>query len=494
MQWFAGLIAFLIGALILPVPAAAQSSGNDAEDADVDVPTLYLDQSARAVQYQLQRLSDAQLVAVDRTPHQAKYRPVYMALLTRPGMDRAYRREALAAVMCIDRASAAAVTIDALSKLDKAETETAAALTELLLAQPRHLLEKHRAVLAKAVQNADKADKPFALQAAFAGLMTADGAPDAAWTLASKNTRRRLALLRSVARLGHAPLKRALYSPIASLIDKTDQPEVRRAAVAALGHTRGHGAEAFEILAKVVHSDKDTATRVAAIRGLLTLGPTAWPKDAGAVTPVVEAIAALLEQTDPAARTEPGMIDAVRLGKKLSRRLPEAEGKPLRDTLQSLGVRIIEIDTVPEAMAYDRNWFVVEAGQPVQIILRNRDALPHNLILAEPGSVKKIGLKAATLGQPDDPEAKAYVPDMAEVLEATALLQQGETARLTFTAPDKPADYDFLCSYPGHWTRMNGVMRVVADRAEYDPASAKPPRDPVSGQRYSSKMRASQQH
>jgi azurin len=29
-----------------------------------------------------------------------------------------------------------------------------------------------------------------------------------------------------------------------------------------------------------------------------------------------------------------------------------------------------------------------------------------------------------------------------------------------FRAPDKPGRYPFLCTFPGHWMVMNGVMIV----------------------------------
>ena len=49
------------------------------------------------------------------------------------------------------------------------------------------------------------------------------------------------------------------------------------------------------------------------------------------------------------------------------------------------------------------------------------------------------------------------------VLWATGLVQPGEAETLRFTAPSEPGDYPYVCTFPGHWIRMNGVMHVVAD-------------------------------
>jgi len=32
---------------------------------------------------------------------------------------------------------------------------------------------------------------------------------------------------------------------------------------------------------------------------------------------------------------------------------------------------------------------------------------------------------------------------------------------LRFTAPDKPGEYPYICTFPGHWRIMQGVMKVV---------------------------------
>ena len=84
---------------------------------------------------------------------------------------------------------------------------------------------------------------------------------------------------------------------------------------------------------------------------------------------------------------------------------------------------------------------------------------------------------------PSAPNARAYVPDLPEVLAGSRLVQRGESDVITFTAPAKPGQYTFVCTFPGHWVRMYGVMLVVPT---LDGFEAKPsvPNDPMTGKPY----------
>ena len=50
------------------------------------------------------------------------------------------------------------------------------------------------------------------------------------------------------------------------------------------------------------------------------------------------------------------------------------------------------------------------------------------------------------------------------MLWATKLLQPGQTAELSFIAPN-PGAYPYICTFPLHWKLMNGVMHVVPEEA-----------------------------
>jgi azurin len=136
-------------------------------------------------------------------------------------------------------------------------------------------------------------------------------------------------------------------------------------------------------------------------------------------------------------------------------------------------------------MGFDLNWFAVQAGKPVQIVLGNPDAMPHNLVIGQPGSLEEIGTKAAAMPMPTDPEIKPFVPDTPLVLFATRLLNGGETERLNFSAPAKPGEYVFVCTFPGHWVRMYGVMLVVENLEAWE-AKSTVPTDPMTKKPFAS--------
>jgi hypothetical protein len=71
-------------------------------------------------------------------------------------------------------------------------------------------------------------------------------------------------------------------------------------------------------------------------------------------------------------------------------------------------------------------------------------------------------------------------------LQSTKLVREGDTERLGFTAPSDPGEYIFVCTFPGHWVRMYGVMLVVES---LDAFEAKPtiPTDPMTKQPFASK-------
>jgi azurin len=167
--------------------------------------------------------------------------------------------------------------------------------------------------------------------------------------------------------------------------------------------------------------------------------------------------------------------------------LPDLSAASMRRDLRDKGVQVIPVGTVPEQMLFDVRWFVVEAGKPVQVVLSNTDAMPHNLVIGRPGSVTAIGTAAATMPLPTDPSVRAYVPDSPLVLQATRLLQRGESDTLKFNAPAEPGEYNFVCTFPGHWVRMYGVMLVVPS---LDAWESKPtvPTDPMTKQPFSSRQ------
>lgn len=130
--------------------------------------------------------------------------------------------------------------------------------------------------------------------------------------------------------------------------------------------------------------------------------------------------------------------------------------KPIQDK-----PRYIVIEVVPDLMKYDTDTFTVGPGEKIVLELDNLDGMQHNLLIAKPGTLEKVGAAAdAMLADPTAAD-KHYVPEIPEVLFATEMLDPGELFSLKFTVPTTPGDYPFVCTFPGHWRMMNGIMRVV---------------------------------
>jgi putative membrane-bound dehydrogenase-like protein len=120
----------------------------------------------------------------------------------------------------------------------------------------------------------------------------------------------------------------------------------------------------------------------------------------------------------------------------------------------------INLKVIEHEMKFDKKTFTVKAGQKVTIRFTNPDFMQHNLLIAAPGTLEKVGAAADLLAREANAIAMNYVPKMNEILHSTELVSPEASATLVFIAPDKPGDYPFLCTVPGHWRIMNGIMKV----------------------------------
>lgn len=120
----------------------------------------------------------------------------------------------------------------------------------------------------------------------------------------------------------------------------------------------------------------------------------------------------------------------------------------------------IKLKVIEHEMKFDQKSFTVKPGQKVTIQFINPDFMQHNLLIIKPGTLEKVGNAADLLAREANAIALNYVPKMPEVLHSTELVSPEGNATLVFIAPDKPGDYPFLCTVPGHWRIMNGIMKV----------------------------------
>ncbi|MCF0074385.1 GDSL-type esterase/lipase family protein [Dyadobacter sp. CY261] len=122
----------------------------------------------------------------------------------------------------------------------------------------------------------------------------------------------------------------------------------------------------------------------------------------------------------------------------------------------------INLKAVEAKMAFDQKEIQIPAGRQVSLVFQNADIMPHNVVITSPGQTQKVGEAADAMAKLKDGFEKNFVPALPEVLFATPLVDAGKTYRLDFTAPAIPGAYPFICSFPGHWQVMQGIIRITA--------------------------------
>jgi cytochrome c oxidase subunit 2 len=126
---------------------------------------------------------------------------------------------------------------------------------------------------------------------------------------------------------------------------------------------------------------------------------------------------------------------------------------------------VLELGVIPNVMQFDKKELTCKAGAKVTINFVNKaDVLQHNFLLVKPGTKDKVGALADSLltSDPAGAPAKLYIPDSPDILvKGTKLIGIGQTEVIEFTAPAEPGDYTYICTFPGHWRLMHGVLHVT---------------------------------
>lgn len=123
------------------------------------------------------------------------------------------------------------------------------------------------------------------------------------------------------------------------------------------------------------------------------------------------------------------------------------------------GERLVTVDAIG-GLQYAQKLIEARPGEALAWKLRNTDVMPHNLVLVQPDAARKVG--EASFKMLSDPEAgeKHYVPGLDEVIAFIPIIDPGQEHTLHLRAPTTPGDYPYLCTFPGHWMAMQGILRV----------------------------------
>ena len=140
-------------------------------------------------------------------------------------------------------------------------------------------------------------------------------------------------------------------------------------------------------------------------------------------------------------------------------RIPKSSWPP---GFESRSLTKLRITASPD-LKFDPVEFEVPAGGAVDLDFFNPDNMYHNLVIVKPGMAEEVGLAADAMAATPDGLAKNYVPESDAILQSTPQLGLRKRHRLQFFAPAVPGEYPYICSFPGHWRVMRGVMRVMPE-------------------------------
>jgi azurin len=115
----------------------------------------------------------------------------------------------------------------------------------------------------------------------------------------------------------------------------------------------------------------------------------------------------------------------------------------------------LKISPKGEQLAFDKTAFTVKAGEKVKLTFSNTSAMQHNWVLVAPGTADKVAQDSSGAGAD-----KGWLAMGPNVLAHTKLVDSKKSDTIEFTAPAKPGDYPFICSFPGHAMTMKGVLTV----------------------------------
>jgi putative heme-binding domain-containing protein len=130
---------------------------------------------------------------------------------------------------------------------------------------------------------------------------------------------------------------------------------------------------------------------------------------------------------------------------------------PFRHSIS--GARLVEL-AAGQNLSFTTRTFRVRAGEPIRLVFSNPDVVPHNWVLVKPGALQSVGTLSNQLIADPDAVARQYVPRSPQVLAYTDIVQPGGRFAIVFRAPLEKGRYPYLCTFPGHWMVMNGMMIV----------------------------------
>jgi len=124
--------------------------------------------------------------------------------------------------------------------------------------------------------------------------------------------------------------------------------------------------------------------------------------------------------------------------------------------------KVIELKGL-NSMRYDKTDITAKPGQKITIRLTTvsdfpKTAMSHNWVLLKQTADVKA-LISSSIKYSDNDYIDPHFKD--QIIAHTAMAAGGQTVEVTFTAPERPSKYMYICTFPGHFLAgMKGTLTV----------------------------------
>jgi glucose/arabinose dehydrogenase/azurin len=356
----------------------------------------------KAMPFLLSLTSKNELMALPQTTE------VLEALLSRNDIDPKQKQDAVVKIAATQNISNVKVLVNAIRRNPEQKE-----LVRMLLASAQPELKKNLPEFLTMI----KEDSSALVHATgYAAAITADQSDQSVWATAQEDNSAITDYLNGISLLTDAKLKTTFYEKVKGLAARV--PDL-----------------AYPVMLKMTGNDT-------------------------AKTQVMKDYAGYLGSTPENQQTTEDFAKSVAKAKSLVSEIAEKDRPAIRSMLESLGTMEIKLVAIEAKMAFDKKSITVPAGKSISLIFENPDLMPHNVVIVKPGTAQAVGEAADAMAALKDGFEKNFIPQSKDVLFATPLVNSGKSFRLNFKAPAEPGEYPFICSFPGHWRVMQGIMTV----------------------------------
>ena len=220
---------------------------------------------------------------------------------------------------------------------------------------------------------------------------------------------------------------------------------VRKAAIEVSPHTESANQA---LIAANVFEDQNLNTRLAAVLNVIDRGEKAS-------TNLRESSKKALPGADE------WVIEAINILHPTTQTKMEVSDKPA-PSQGSLPTAYLTVNANPEFMSFQQTTLQAYADQPIQLTFNNLHPDLHNVVLLDQGvDVEAFGKAVDDYLTDPDAAENDYVPPAYkdQILASTGVLSLDEVSTVEIAGLPK-GEYVYICTVPGHWMVMQGVLRV----------------------------------